>query len=77
MKKIKNELGISFDELRTYNPKFHDKHRKGWTTSEIQLITSKGIPLVEQSLQLGRSIYSIITMRNKIKKESTQLSKER
>ncbi|MBC2856797.1 hypothetical protein H3N56_10335 [Cetobacterium sp. 2A] len=64
----KDESGIKLKDVKCYNSKFHDKHSVGWTTNEVEYITTTKDTLVVMSLTLGRTAGAVCQMRGKLRK---------
>lgn len=64
---MENRYGVKLSEVKTFNKKYHDNHNKNWTTKELVYILESDKPLVELSIELGRSTNAICQKRKEMK----------
>lgn len=65
----RNESGLMFKEIKTYNEKYHFNHGKEWTIFELDYILNTNDTFITMSLSLGRSASTISFKRSTLRKK--------
>lgn len=66
-----NRYEVLFNEVKGFNKKYHNKHKAEWTIKEVELIMTSDKPLVELSIELGRTANAICQKRKEVKMAQT------